>query len=83
MHEWINWSVLRNSRCLNFLSLQQKRNCKTLFATFIVPVKLKLAAAGHSSPPLVQTKDTLVHLHNFDKLQQIDSQQQIVRFNPV
>jgi FAD/FMN-containing dehydrogenase len=81
MHEWTNWSGSLKFNVSQFYKPASEEELQQLVRDcYINGKKLKLAAAGHSSSPLVQTPDTLVHLHHFKKLQHVDAEKQTVTF---
>ncbi|HYG18092.1 MAG TPA: D-arabinono-1,4-lactone oxidase [Ohtaekwangia sp.] len=79
--EWSNWSGSLKFTPWNFgkpgnedALRQVIRNCYTEGR------QVRLAAAGHSSTPLVETRGTLLHLHHFKGIIRRDDEQQTVTF---
>lgn len=81
MHEWINWSGSLKFKVAQYVQPVSEEALQDIVRDcYRSNRKLKLVAAGHSSSPLVQTADTLVHMQNFDTLEHIDSEKQTVTF---
>jgi FAD/FMN-containing dehydrogenase len=77
MQEWINWSGSLKFRPKEFLKPDHEEDLRNIVQQcYRSGKKLKLAAAGHSSSPLVKTDETLVHLHHFKNLIQVNREEQ-------
>jgi FAD/FMN-containing dehydrogenase len=79
--EWVNWSgslkftpkyLLEPDNESELIEIVQRANADGR--------KIKLAAAGHSSSPLVETSETLLHLGNFTGITRHEKEQQAVTF---
>jgi FAD/FMN-containing dehydrogenase len=77
MQEWINWSGSLRFTPGAFSQPENEDDLREIIRTCSLSgKKLKLAAAGHSSSPLVKTDHCLVHLQHFNKLLRINSDEQ-------
>jgi FAD/FMN-containing dehydrogenase len=73
MREWINWSGSLRFTPKEFLQPLTEDELRDIVSkTYLSGKQLKLAAAGHSSSPLVRTNETLVNLGYFQKLLRTD-----------
>jgi len=81
MQQWVNWSGSLSFSPGHYWEPQHEDElCGIVRRTCAAGKKIRLAAAGHSSSPLVQTPDTLIHLRHFKKLLKYDVQQQTATF---
>jgi FAD/FMN-containing dehydrogenase len=77
MREWINWSGSLRFTPRAFSQPHNEDDLREVIHNCsLTGKKLKLAAAGHSSSPLVRTDHCLVNLHHFNKLLRINSGEQ-------
>lgn len=77
MHEWVNWSGSLKFRPREFLKPENEDDLREIIRqTHAAGTKVRLAAAGHSSSPLVETPQTLIHLHHFKGIVRHDAAQQ-------
>jgi FAD/FMN-containing dehydrogenase len=73
MKEWVNWSGSLRFTPKEFLEPRNEDELReVIWKCYSSGTKFKLAAAGHSSSPLVQTPTTLIHLRHFDKLVRVN-----------
>jgi FAD/FMN-containing dehydrogenase len=78
MREWVNWSGSLRFSPEKFLQPDNENDLREIISRcYSSGRKAKLAAAGHSSSPLVKTGDVLIHLHQFRKLLRINREGQI------
>jgi FAD/FMN-containing dehydrogenase len=69
MHEWVNWSGSLRFKPGAFIEPRDENELRDIVSkTHASGKRLRLAAAGHSSSPLVKTNETLVHLAHFRNL---------------
>lgn len=81
MQPWINWSGSLEFTPQQFREPQHEDElCHIVRSCRVAGKKVRLAAAGHSSSPLVQTPHTLIHLRHFKKLLHYDKQAQTATF---
>jgi FAD/FMN-containing dehydrogenase len=73
MKEWVNWSGSLRFKPEKFLQPKDDKQLADIIRQSRAEQKnVRLAAAGHSSSPLVETRDTLVNLDNFKGLVRYD-----------
>jgi FAD/FMN-containing dehydrogenase len=78
MQDWVNWSGSLRFAPAEFLKPQHEQELQQIIKkVFTEGNKLKLAAAGHSSSPLVKTSHVLLHLHYFKGIIHYDKAQQL------
>jgi FAD/FMN-containing dehydrogenase len=76
MHEWVNWSgSLRFTPARMVEAASEAQLQEILWKAYSAGRKVKVAAAGHSSSPLVKTEETLVQLRDFKKLVAVNRQE--------
>ncbi len=81
MQSWTNWSGSLNFTPQQFREPPHEDElCHIVRSCRAAGKKVRLAAAGHSSTPLVQTPHTLIHLRHFKKLLHYDKQAQTATF---
>lgn len=74
MEEWVNWSGSLRFRPKEFLQPESEDQLREIIRQcYRSGRKFRLAAAGHSSSPLVKTDQVLIHLHHFKKLISVQS----------
>jgi FAD/FMN-containing dehydrogenase len=77
MKEWINWSGSLKFTPTDFLKPENEDELREIIKkSYASGRKVRLAAAGHSSSPLVETPQTLVHLQHFKEIVRYDKAQQ-------
>jgi FAD/FMN-containing dehydrogenase len=75
MHEWVNWSGSLRFSPKEFFKPENEDDLREIIHNcYSSGKKIKLAAAGHSSSPLVRTDHCLIHLHHFKRLLRINSE---------
>lgn len=73
MKEWRNWSGSLQFTPGEFVTPENEEALRTLVKRcYAEGRKVRLAAAGHSSSPLVQTAQTLIHLRHFKGVVNVD-----------
>jgi FAD/FMN-containing dehydrogenase len=81
MQEWTNWSgSLRFTPREYIRPESEDALAAAIREGHASGKKVRLAAAGHSSSPLVTTSDILLHLHHFKGLVSYDAKQQTATF---
>lgn len=81
MSEWVNWSGSLRFTPHEFVKPRSETELREIISkTYASGRKLKLAAAGHSSSPLVKTSDVLIHLSHMRKLIGVDEDIRIATF---
>lgn len=69
MKEWVNWSGSLRFNPARFVSIKSEQQLQEeVHHVYQAGGKLKVAAAGHSSSPLVRTDETLISLKPLDQL---------------
>ncbi|MBT1690291.1 D-arabinono-1,4-lactone oxidase [Dawidia soli] len=81
MREWINWSGSLRFTPREYVCPESEDALATAIRHgHAAGKKVRLAAAGHSSSPLVATPDVLLHLHHFKGLVSYDAAQRTATF---
>lgn len=81
MQEWVNWSGSLRFVPNAYVEPRDEGELREIVrSNYETGRKVKLAAAGHSSSPLVETKDTLVHMGQFKALVRTSEADQTATF---
>lgn len=81
MKEWSNWSGSLKFKTKLYATPESEEELQELISShYKSGRKLKLAAAGHSSSPLVQSSETLVNLDKWKGLIHFNKDEQVATF---